>query len=282
MIKILTDSTADLSPEQLETHRISVIPLSVTIDGRTYRDDGVDIGRREFYRKLRAARSLPTTSQPSVGDFERVFADLTADGSEVLCLTISSKMSGTYQAARSAADLMPQALLTVYDTQHVSIALGQLVIRAAQAASAGLSADEILALLDEMGKSSGIVFLVDSLEYLYKGGRIGAAKALAGTLLSVKPILTVKDGLIQPMNSVRSKNGAKERMLSLLESQVPAGSSVWAAIAHGDNPVDGGWLADQLRMRYDCRALYISEMGPVVGTHVGPGIFGTAVFPMNR
>jgi len=282
MIKVLTDSTADLSPEQLEVHHISVIPLSVTIDGRTYRDDGVDIGRREFYRKLRAARSLPTTSQPSVGDFQKVFQEMTADGSEVLCLTISSKMSGTYQAARSAADTMPGAPLHVVDTQHVSIALGQLAIRAAQAAGAGMSAGAILALLDRMAKSSGIVFLVDSLEYLHKGGRIGTASALVGTLLSVKPILTVKDGLIQPLNSVRSKKSAQERMLSLLEAQVPAGACVWAAIAHGDNPVDGTWLAEQVQMRYDCRALYIAEMGPVVGTHVGPGIFGAAVFPMHE
>ena len=121
---------------------------------------------------------------------------------------------------------------------------------------------------------------MESLEFLHKGGRIGTASALVGTLLSVRPILTVRDGLIQPLNSVRSKKNAQERMMTLLEAQTPAGTAIWGAIAHGDNPADAEWLAGQLRMRYDCKALYIAEMGPVVGTHVGPGIFGCALFPL--
>jgi DegV family protein with EDD domain len=282
VIKILTDSTADLPPELVEQHRIHIIPQSVTIDGRTYLDDGIELGRREFYHKLRASRALPTTSQPSIGDFQKVFGELTADGSEVLCLTISSQMSGTCQAARSAAENMPEARITVMDTQHVSIALGQLAIRAAQEATAGHSVEEIVHTIGQMGDSSGIVFLVGSLEYLHKGGRIGAASAVVGTLLSVKPILTVKGGLIRPLNQVRSKRSAQERMLSLLEEQVPAGATIQGAIAHGDNPVDADWLAKQLQARYDCRNLYIAEMGPVVGTHVGPDIFGTAIFPIAR
>jgi DegV family protein with EDD domain len=279
VIRILTDSTADLSPEQQEENHISVIPLFVTIDGRTYLDDGVELGRREFYRKMRNAQNLPKTSQPSPGDFQKIFRELTADGSEVLCLTISSKMSGTYLAATTALETMPGAPVRVYDTQHVSIALGQLTLWAAQQANAGRSCAEIVAGLDKMIHTCGIVFLVESLEYLHKGGRIGTASALVGTLLSVKPILTVRDGLIQPLNSVRSKKNAQERMLSLLDAQVPAGAKVWGAIAHGDNPTDAEWLAGQVRMRYDCEALYIVEMGPVVGTHVGPGIIGTAILP---
>jgi DegV family protein with EDD domain len=281
MIKILTDSTADLTPELQERYGIHVIPLFVTINGRTYVDDGVDIGRREFYSKLRATSKLPITSQPSVGDFQKVFRELTADGSEVLCLTISSQMSGTYVSAKAAADSMPEARIHLMDSRQVSVALGQMAIRAAREVAAGRSAAEVLQILDKMADSAGIVFLVETLEYLHKGGRIGAASVLVGTLLNIKPILTIKKGLIHPLNQVRSKKSAKERMLSLLAEQVPAGAAIWGAIAHGDNLSDAEWLAEQLRMRYDCKELYIAEMGPVVGTHVGPGIFGTAIFPVD-
>lgn len=281
MIKILTDSTADLPRDYLERYHIAVVPLTLTWQGCTYVDDGVNLNRRELYQKLRGAKQLPITSQPSLGDFDRVYRELTADGSEVLFLTISSEMSGTSRAARSAADALPAARICVYDTRHVSVALAVLVLWAAQMAAAGATLEQITASLDRLLDRSGIVFLVDSLEYLRLGGRIGTAAAMVGTLLNVKPLLTVRDGLIQPLCKVRTKKLAKEQMLAKLDEQVPAGSRIWGGVAHCDNPEEAQWMAEELRRGYDCAELFVAEMGPVVGTHVGPGLFGCAIFPMD-
>jgi DegV family protein with EDD domain len=281
MIKILTDSTADLPPELVEAHHISVIPLNVTIDDRTYMDNGVDIGRREFFDKLKAARKMPTTSQPSVGDFRRMFENLTADGGEVLCITISSAMSGTYQSACGALEDMPDAPVQIVDSRHVSIGLGPLVLHAARMVAAGQTMEDIIASVTDMIDACNLVFLVDTLEYLHKGGRIGTASTLMGTLLSVKPLLTVKDGIIQPLHKARSKKLAQKCMLSLLEERTPPGTPIECAMTHAVNPEDAGWFEEQIRARYDCKYLYVGEMGPVVGTHVGPGVVGIAIYPWN-
>ena len=281
MIKILTDSTVDLPPELVEAHHIHIIPLHVSIDDRTYLDNGVDIGRREFFDKLRSARKTPTTSQPSVGDFQRVFRELMADGSEVLCITISSAMSGTYQSAMGALESMPDAPVQIVDSRHVSIGMGPLVLRAARLAAAGYIMQEIVAALTAMIDTCNLVFLVDTLEYLHKGGRIGTASTLMGTLLSVKPLLTVKDGIIQPLHKARSKKHAQKCMLSLLEEKTPPGESIECAVTHAANPEDARWFEEQIRANYDCKNLYVGEMGPVVGAHVGPGVVGIAIYPWN-
>jgi len=281
MIKILTDSTVDLPPELVEEHRIAIIPLHVSLDGRTYRDDGVDLGRREFFEKLKAAKSMPTTSQPSVGDFQRVFGELLADGDEVVCITISSEISGTYQSARGALELMPDAPVHLVDSRHVSIGLGPIVLHAARMAEAGHTAEEIIDSVRAMPDTCNLVFLVDTLEFLHRGGRIGTASTLMGTLLNIKPLLTVKDGIIQPLHKARSKKQAQSYTLSLLEEKTPRGTAIACAMTHAVNPDDARWFEEQIRERYDCKHLYVGEMGPVVGTHVGPGVVGIAIYPWN-
>ncbi len=281
MLKVLVDSTCDLLPHEAASYGLHMIPLYVTIGGRTYRDDGIELSRQDFYRLLRTERELPRTSQPSIGDFEQAFRTLTADGSELLCLTISSRLSGTWQAAKAAAESFPHARIHVVDTRAVSVALSLLAIRAAELASAGLPADDIIPILQSIERNFCIVFVVDTLEYLQKGGRIGTASAMLGTLLDIKPLLTIKDGLVQPLHKVRSKKAAKVRMLELFEAGVAPGTTIAGAIAHTASPAEAEWLAGELRARYHCRRLYISEMGPVVGTHGGPGLIGAAIYPIE-
>lgn len=281
MVKVLVDSTCDLLPEEAAGYGLHFIPMYVTLSGRTYRDDGKELSREEFYRRLRTERELPRTSQPSIGDFEQAFQELTADGSELLCLTLSSKLSGTWQAAKAAVELVPSARIHVMDTRVVSVALSLLAIQAAEMASAGVPAEDIIAALESIERQFRIVFVVETLEYLQKGGRIGTASALLGTLLDIKPLLTIKDGLVQPLHKVRSKKAAKARMLEIFEASVAPGSTIAGAVAHAASPGEAQWLADELRSRYNCRRLYISEMGPVVGTHGGPGLIGAAIYPIE-
>ena len=281
MIKILTDSTADLPPELVEQHNISIIPLHVTMDEKTYRDDGIDLGRREFFEKLQAAKNMPTTSQPSVGDFQRMFSELLEDGNEVICITISSEISGTLQSALGAVELMPDAPVHLIDSRHVSIGLGPIVWHAARMVEAGHSAQEIVDSIKAMPDTCNLVFLVDTLEFLHKGGRIGTASTLMGTLLNIKPLLTVKEGFIQPLHKARSKKQAQKCMLSLLEERTPRGSSIDYAMTHAVNPDDAKWFEEKLNEMYDCRHIYTCEMGPVVGTHAGPGTVGIAIYPWD-
>ncbi|MGQ9666283.1 MAG: DegV family protein [Anaerolineae bacterium] len=281
MLKVLVDSTCDLLPEEAANYGLHIIPMYVTFGGKTYRDDGRELSREEFYRRLRTERELPRTSQPSIGDFEQVFRELTADGNALLCLTLSSKLSGTWQAAKAAAELVPTAQIHVADTRVVSVALSLLAIQAVEMASAGAPAEDIIATLQSIERQFRIVFVVETLEYLQKGGRIGTASALLGTLLDIKPLLTIKDGLVQPLHKVRSKKAAKARMLEIFEAGVAPGSAIAGAVAHTASPEEAQWLAEELRARYNCRRLYISEMGPVVGTHGGPGLIGAAMYPIE-
>ena len=281
MLKILVDSTCDLLPEEAAGYGIHIIPMYVTLGGRTYRDDGKELSREEFYRRLRTERELPRTSQPSIGDFERLFRELTADGSELLCLTISSRLSGTWQAAKAAAESFPAGRIHVVDTYAVSVSLSLLAIKAAEMAAAGAPAEEIIPVLESIVRNYCIVFVVETLEYLHKGGRIGTASAFLGTLLDIKPLLTIKDGIVQPLHKVRTKKAAKARMLEIFEAGIAPGTTIAGAIAHTASHEEAQWLADELRSRYNCRRLYISEMGPVVGTHGGPGLIGAAIYPIE-
>lgn len=230
---------------------------------------------------LRGASELPRTSQPSVGEFQDTFRSLSADGSELICLTISSDLSGTYLSARSAAESMPELPVHVVDSRWVSVGLALLAVRAVELAHAGRPAGEILDAVNRIISSMHSVFLVDTLEYLHKGGRIGTASAFLGTLLNIKPILTIKDGIVQPLHKIRSKAEAKRRMVEVLAEKVPAGSTVWAGVTHAQNLSDAQWMEEQLREQYRCERILTVEMGPVVGTHGGPGTIGAAVFPLS-
>ncbi len=278
MIKIVTDSTAQLPADLVQQHDIRVIPLKVLFDGKVYRE-GVDLSNHEFYRMLAEAKTLPTTSQPSAGEFFDLYSELSQDGHEIISVHISGKLSGTISSAQAAKEMLPEARITIIDSASTAMGLGLMALTAAQAAAEGRTAAEIVAIVEKMIPAMNVVFVVDTLEYLQKGGRIGGAAALVGTLLKVKPILCLKGGRVEPLDKVRSKRKALARLMEAVEERVRPGTPVRAAVLHAEVPDEARELEQKVRARFNCTECYFAEVGPVLGTHTGPGVLGLVAVP---
>ncbi len=276
-VRIVTDSTADIPQQERERLGIEMVPLKVHFGAETY-FDAVTIHPEQFYEKLIAAAELPTTSQPSPVEFLEVYKGLLEQqDTAILSIHLSSAFSGTYQSAVLAKSLLEeQADITVYDSRTASYGLGMMVVLAAEAAKEGKSKQEILDMIERLGKETRLYFIVDTLEYLYKGGRIGKASAMLGSLLNIKPILTIDaSGEVAPVDKVRGQKKAMQRIIELLERDF-SGIPVQAVIAHSNAPDAADELSVLLRQRFEIKKLDYTTFGPVIGTHAGPG--ATAVF----
>lgn len=269
-IKIVTDSTADLTPALIKEFNINVIPLKVLIGDNVYRE-GVDITPSKFYELLAQSDKLPTTSQPSPGEFIELYQDLTADGSSVISIHISGQMSGTVQTANLAKNTLNDRDITVVDSRVVCMALGLVVLAAARAAREGQSKEQILAKIQEVAGKVQTYFVVDTLEYLAKGGRIGKAAALVGTVLNIKPILTIDDGMIAPYEKVRGKNKALDRILELGKEFSQQHKKMHCAIVHGNVLEEAIKFHQKVVSELNYCEHVICEIGAVVGSHAGPG-----------
>lgn len=281
MIRVVTDSTGYLPQDIIDRHNIRVVPLNVHFeDGRVFQE-GIDLTNQEFYRMLAMCKQLPTTSQPSPALFQSVFEELTRTGDQVICTVLSTKMSGTYQSAIEARRNLPNADIVVIDSQMVAGGLAFLTLTAAEMAQDGCSMHEIVSRMEQMKEEVRIYFAVDTLEYLQKGGRIGTASAMLGTLLKVKPILTVRDGIVQPVDKVRSRGRAVQRLVDEFVDYVadrqPAQVILMHAMAHEDVAV----LRSELQNKLKCSRIICTEVGSIVGTHTGPGVIGGAVCPVH-
>jgi DegV family protein with EDD domain len=278
MLKIVTDSTAYLPEATIRQYDISVVPLYVHFGEEAFKE-GLELSNVEFYARLKEAPKLPTTSQPSVGDFHEVFKELVEAGHEVVTLTISSKLSGTWNSAMAAKEMLPGASISVIDTLSTSIGLHLMIEAAAKAAAAGATSQQIVDEIEQIKKKMYILFVVDTLEYLAKGGRIGNAKAFLGTLLNVKPILILQDGAIEPGEQARSKRKAETRMLDLIVEHLgDNGSQAKVAITDSLVREEAQDLGRQLVARLGCTPPLHSELGPVIGTYTGPGCIGIATY----
>jgi DegV family protein with EDD domain len=278
MIKIVTDSTAYLPEATVRQHDLRIVPLYVHFGEEAFRE-GVELSNEEFYARLKEAPALPTTSQPSAGEFHEVFKELIEAGHEIVTLTISSKLSGTWNSAMAAKAMLPDGRLYVIDSLSTSIGLQLMVEAAIEATAAGKTCQEIVALIEEIKQEMYILFVVDTLEYLAKGGRIGNAKAFLGTLLKVKPILILQDGAIEPLEQVRSKHKALARMLDLIEEHVgDKGPKAKIAITNALVEEEARALGQEIQVRLGCADPSVANLGPVIGTHTGPGVIGVAVY----
>lgn len=278
-IRIVTDSTADLPKSLVERHRIGVVPLTVMFGEDEYRD-GVDLTSSDFYRRLVTDPRHPRTSQPSPAAFDEQYRRMAAEGAErVVVFSLSSRLSGTYQSAVMAAE-MAQIPVDVINTGLASLAMGWLVVAAAQAAESGASAEEIIGLAEERKERASLLFVVDTLEYLQRNGRIGKASALLGTLLSVKPILSLEQEVVTPLEKVRGNAKAIQRLVDLAVARHTGQSRLHVGVIHGAAPEQAALLAAKLREAIQPEELIISELGPVLGTHVGPNALGIAVVPL--
>jgi DegV family protein with EDD domain len=278
MIKIVTDSTAGIPEAMVREHDIRIIPLYVHFGEEAFKE-GIDITNEQFYERLRTSASLPTTSQPSVGEFHGIFKELTDAGHEVLALTISSKLSGTWNSAMGALEMLPGAPISVVDSLSTSLGMYMLVESALGKIAAGATRQEVAVHLEELKGQLHILFVVDTLEYLAKGGRIGNAKAFLGTLIKVKPLLVLENGVIEPCEQVRSKGKAVARMLELIEQRLAGkGAQAHVAIAHGMALDEALAFRKEVVAQLGCAEPPISEVGAVLGTHTGPGIVAIAAY----
>jgi DegV family protein with EDD domain len=274
-VAIVTDSTADLPPGLAASRSITVVPLTLNLDGQSLLD-GVDIRPDEFYRRLRAASTHPTTSQPSPGRFAEAFGSLLKDHRAVVSIHISQKLSGTYESARQAAEMTDPKRVRVVDSELVSMSLGLVTLVASAMASGGAEAETIEAKVLDMRPHVQTYFSVATLEFLRRGGRIGRASALLGSVLQVKPVLCIRDGLVTPLERVRTFERAMNRVVELARA-VDRGHGVCVIVGHADAEADAERVGRELQQIAE--TLMIHPLGPVVGAHAGPGVVGVGCYP---
>ncbi len=275
-VRVVTDSTADLPHEVAHALGISVVPLNVIFGDQQFAD-GVDLTGPEFYVRLSHMKNLPTTAQPAPGLFSNLYQLLTSDGSDVISLHISGELSGVVGSAHlAAADLglinpADGPRVCVIDTRSMSMCIGWMAIFAARAARAGKSLAEIEALVRSMIPRVRIMGAFDTLEMLQRGGRIGMAQAFLGTMLAIKPIIQLKDGQVEPMERVRTKNRALQRIAEMVASFGPLDA---LSVVHGYDDEDAAKLVKMLAPIYPRDQIMIGHIGAVLGTHIGPRAVG--------
>jgi DegV family protein with EDD domain len=278
-VAVVTDSTAYIPDEALGGLDIPVIPLWLIWGDDRFRD-GVDIDPGTFYRRLRERDTIPTTSQPSVGEFidfyRRVAEEMQTD--TIVGAYISAKISGTVASAEAAAAQLPELNITVIDSLSTSMGLGFVALAAARAAASGEAVEEVVAAADAVRERLRVLFAVDTLEYLHKGGRIGGARRFLGTMLDIKPLLHLDDGCVEPLCQVRTKRRVIAEMLDRAEESLHGKSMAEVAVIDVDNREESDTVAEEVKKRFDVSTVYQTSVSPVIGTHTGPGTVGMVLY----
>ena len=280
---VVCDSTAYLPDEIVSRHDIHRVSLYVTLDGEQRRESEISAADYDdFYERLRRSSEGATTSQPSVGDFLEVYEPLLAAGREIISIHLSAGISGTCDSANQARQRLIDEgkggeRIQVYDSRSAAGGMGLLVLTAARAAADGAGRDAALEAVERARDSLKMWFAIDTLEYLRKGGRIGAAQAWMGSALQIKPILTLEEE-ITPVERVRTRRRAFERMVEFARERQAAGADAWV-VQHIHDPETARHLVDQCRQVFGSDPVFVSEIGPVLGAHTGPGLLGVGGVP---
>lgn len=267
MIHLVTDSSADLPDELLEKHNIYMVPITVRVNGKEYRER-VDITPRQFYQEMFASPKLPQTSQPAPAQFAQIFKELAGKG-VVLCLTLSSQLSGSFHSAVLGKDLSGNTNVTVFDTLAGSIGHGLQVLRAAEWVKAGFSLEKILSLLGKMREEMKFLILLDTLENIVKGGRLGRFQGSLAKILDIKVILHNLEGKVEILEKVRGHNKSLQRLIELVGERCADLSGRIVGISHVDNLTDAKTLAEELKKKYNAAEIIINEMGSAIATYAG-------------
>ncbi|AQS58147.1 DegV family protein [Desulforamulus ferrireducens] len=282
-IKVVTDSTSYIPYHLREEYDISVVSLGVTIDAETFREEDMD--NEDFYVRMAQAKSLPTSSQPAPREFYQVFENKLRENHDVVGIFLSSEMSGTYSTALMVKNMLlekyPAAKIEIVDGRSNSMELGFAVLAAAKAAKAGQPMEEVIAQAKYVMERSRFLFVPDTLHYLQKGGRIGGAAALLGSLLQIRPILTVIDGKTALLSKVRKKERALQEIVKIFLTDIEQKGLEDAVIHHINFPREAQALAEQLAQRTG-RVIPVYSIGPVIGLHVGPGTLGIAYYTKEK
>jgi DegV family protein with EDD domain len=270
---VVVDSTADFPAAPERFPNWLVVPLYVRFGDESFRDY-VELSPHDFYVRLRTATETPTTSQPTPGDFAAVYEEL-AGFERIFSLHVSAKLSGTFESARTGAELAGGERVRLVDSESASAAIAMLGLALQRRLERGSSDEEIDALVERYKRESGLLFTVETLEYLARGGRIGKAAAFAGQLLNIKPILTLKDGEVEPLKRVRGNAKAFAEFVSRFREGSRDEPGLRVGIAHADAPERAGALREMVRReRPQAEIELVTTLGPVVGTHAGPGTVG--------
>ncbi len=272
MIKVMTDSSVQLTPEEIEKYKITVVPLSITIDGKVY-TDGVDITRRDFVQKMETAHELPKTSQPSIGLFVQKFKELTADGSHCLGIFLAKSLSGTIDAARQAAEMVDPEKITLVDSRFTDRAEGYQVLAACQDAEAGRSIDEIKAHLKQIQDNMHLDMMVVNLKNIIKGGRLGKLTGRVATLLNIRIALTMKDGVISIQRKGRGKKFSKKYDDDIVSTIAKLSQVKKVCLSYVDTPELMHQLADRIKNIRPDLDLLVKETSPIIATHAGTGAY---------
>ncbi len=277
-ILVVTDSSSSLPEELIKELDIRVIPLWLIWDDQCFRD-GVDIDPHTFYQRLRTSESLPSSTQPSAVEFKEFFQKLADECGGIVNVLASSNISGTVDSAEAAKEFVPGLPIRVVDSLFSAMGEGLVAVAAARAAASGKSIDEIVAVAEKTRDQTHLLFVVDTLEYLHKGGRIGGAKRLLGTALNIKPILHFEDGTSQPLSQTRTKSKGVEELLNIAAERLGSDKMAEAGVVHVDCLEEGRSLVEKVKKRFNPSLVHLSDVSPVVGTHVGPGALGLAFYP---
>jgi len=268
---IVTDSTAYIPKDVREKYDIHMIPLTVILGSEVYEEEK-ELTASEFYEEIKT-KELPTTSQPSIGKFVELFEKLSENYDEVISIHLSSGISGTYQGAISAGDMVDGINVFAFDTEVSCMVQGFYAIEAAKLVRAGKTAAEIMPILDELKETSHAYFMVDDLSNLQRGGRLSSAQAIIGSLLQVKPLLHFKDKLIVPFEKIRTKKRAMKRIVELLR-EATNGDSYYAVIIHANREEEAKEWKAELEQEFPNIEFSLSYFGAVIGTHLGEGSMG--------
>ena len=274
-VALVTDSTAYIPKELLQRYSITVVPQVVIWDNQTL-EDGVDIQPTEFYARLSSSKTMPTTSQVSVQSMFKAFSNLLAEGNEVLGMFLSAKLSGTMQSAHQGRDQLESGAdkVQIFDTETTAMAMGFQILAVAQAAADGAGMSDCLALAEKAKGTTGVYLVVDTLEFLHRGGRIGGAKRFLGTMLSMKPLLAVEGGRVESVEQLRTKSKAHDRLIEIVVGHCQGKSPVRLATLHANAADDARAILSKAEGVLHPVQSVLSEVSPAVGTHTGPGTVG--------
>jgi len=274
-IAIVTDSTGYIPDDLLKKYNIYTIPLSVVFGEESYRED-IDITTEQFYKKIKETKELPSTSQPSIGSFVQLFEQLSESYDAVISVHLSKRFSGTYDVAVSAGKMVDNIQVYAFDSALSTMPQGLFAIAASELAAEGKSADGIITYLETMKEKTFAYFMVEDLSHLERGGRLNKGQALIGSLLNIKPILHIVDGLIIPFEKIRTRKKALNRIMSMLEKDVQEKEVKRVVFIHANNLAKAEEMQKDFLEKYPEMETIMSHFGPVIGTHLGEGSLGVA------
>ncbi|MDQ1318556.1 MAG: DegV family protein [Candidatus Poribacteria bacterium] len=276
MVRVVTDSTADIPKDLVEKYGIEVVPLTVRLGNKMFRDY-YDMSPPQFFQMLRETNDFPQTSQPSVDEFIQTYKKI-GDKDDIVSIHISMDMSKTAQSASVALQQLPNRKVTIIDSRTVSIGLGLITLEAAKAAKDGANIKDVLNLVEEIKSRTKVYFSVDSLDFLQNGGRIGRAQGFLGTMLKIKQLLAVRDGLVSPVERVRGSNRLINRMVELVKEEADKYTSMKATFIYGETEDNCNDLISQLNSVVKFENLYKNYVGSVITSHAGPTAFGIGFY----